>query len=481
MTNTSAKYFFFYDLETSGFNPNQDRIMQFAGQRTDLDLNPVGDPHNYLIKLSEDVLPNPQAILVTGITPQQTLEAGITEAEFLRIFAKDIALPNTVFTGFNSVRFDDEFTRRIHFRNFFDPYEWAWKDGRSRWDILDLARMARALRPGGIKWPVGDDGKPLNRLAPLAEINEISHENAHDALSDVVATIGLARLLKLRQPKLFNYLFDIRDKARVAQIIESGDPYVYTSGKYEDKFEKTTVVGTLAKHPTDQAALVFDLRYNPKVYEEMSPRELVELWAWRPDDKDNPSDRLPVKTIKYNRCPAIAPLSVLDESSIARLNLDMVKIKKHFDILVKSGLSSKILDALEIMEGKREIKNKDTRRDVDDSMYDNFIGGRDKDLCARVRQAPDNKLKELEFKFSDWRLNTLLPLYKARNFPDSLTAAEKEFWDKYRKEKIHGSDEKADKLTEYMAQLDDLLKDKTKTPRDKLILAELLQYSRSIG
>ena len=106
-----AASFFFYDLETSGFNPRSARIMQFAGQRTDMDLKPIGEPVNCLIKLTPDVLPGPDAILVTGITPQKTLADGMTEAEFLRIFYEDVVKPDTIFTGFNNVRFDDEFMR----------------------------------------------------------------------------------------------------------------------------------------------------------------------------------------------------------------------------------------------------------------------------------------------------------------------------------------------------------------------------------
>jgi exodeoxyribonuclease-1 len=184
--------YFWYDLETSGINPREDRVMQFAGQRTDLNLEPIGEPVNILIRLSEDILPAPEAILLTGITPQQTLADGVTELEFLKIFYDSVAIPDTIFVGFNSVRFDDEFMRYLNYRNFYDPYEWQWKEGRSRWDLLDVIRMTRALRPEGLQWPVVD-GKPGNRLEMLTKANGIEHSNAHDALADVTASIALAR------------------------------------------------------------------------------------------------------------------------------------------------------------------------------------------------------------------------------------------------------------------------------------------------
>src|SRR3989344_5067621 len=161
----------FYDLETSGFNPREQRIMQFAGQRTEMQLKPIGEPFNYLIKMTEDILPDPDAVLLTGITPQSTIADGITEVAFLKIFAHEISIPGTVFVGFNSIRFDDEFIRFLHYRNFYDAYEWHWADGRGRWDMLDVVRMTRALRPDGIKWPFDSSGVPANRLELLTAIN----------------------------------------------------------------------------------------------------------------------------------------------------------------------------------------------------------------------------------------------------------------------------------------------------------------------
>ena len=195
--------FFFYDLETSGLGPREDRIMQFAGQRTDLELNSVGEPVNILVKMTDDSLPSPGAINVTGITPQQTLMDGVSEAEFCKFVQEEVFTPGTIAVGYNTVRFDDEFMRAVFWRNFYDPYEWEWKDGRSRWDMLDVVRLTRALRPEGIKWPFREDGKPTNRLELITALNGVEHEHAHDALSDVYATIAIAGLIRTKQPKLF--------------------------------------------------------------------------------------------------------------------------------------------------------------------------------------------------------------------------------------------------------------------------------------
>ena len=226
--------FFFYDLETSGLNARTDRIMQFAGQRTDMELNPIGDPVDILVRMADDALPSPGAIMVTKITPQQTLRDGISEAEFCRIATNEIFTPGTIAVGYNTVRFDDEFMRATLWRNFHDAYEWEWKDDRSRWDMLDVVRLTRALRPEGINWPLTEDGKPTNRLELLTKLNGLSHEHAHDALSDVYATIAVAKMIWERQPKLFDYLLKMRNKNEIKKLVnlDNKQPFVYASGRY---------------------------------------------------------------------------------------------------------------------------------------------------------------------------------------------------------------------------------------------------------
>ena len=257
------KTFFFYDLETSGLNARSDRIMQFAGQRTDMELNPVGEPANILVKMTDDALPSPEAIMVTKITPQSTLRDGILEAEFVKYIVEEIFVPNTIAVGYNTVRFDDEFMRAILWRNFYDPYEWEWKDGRSRWDILDVVRLTRALRPEGIEWPVREDGMPTNRLELITKLNGVAHEHAHDALSDVYATIAVAKLIRDKQPELFEYLLKMRDKKEVRKLVnlDNKQPFVYASGRYSNDYNKTTVVLPIAPGRNGNV-LVYDLRHN---------------------------------------------------------------------------------------------------------------------------------------------------------------------------------------------------------------------------
>ena len=197
--------FLFYDLETFGADPRRSRIAQFAAVRTDAQLQVIEEPVSLFVQPADDLLPSPVATLITGITPQQALRDGLPEAEAAARIVEEMARPGTCTLGYNSLRFDDEFVRHTLFRNFFDPYEREWRSGNSRWDLLDVLRLAHALRPDGLTWPRREDGATSFRLEHLALANHVREGDAHEALSDVHATIGLARLLRQAQPRLWDY------------------------------------------------------------------------------------------------------------------------------------------------------------------------------------------------------------------------------------------------------------------------------------
>ncbi|MBA2279208.1 exodeoxyribonuclease I [Candidatus Saccharibacteria bacterium] len=469
--------FYFYDLETSGVIPKTSRVLQFAGQRTDMQLKPVSPPDNIFIRLSEDILPEPDAILINGITPQKTRTDGISEAEFLRYFQKNISLPGTIFTGFNSIRFDDEFMRYMHYRNFYDPYEWSWKDGRSRWDILDVVRMTRALRPEGIEWPVDSSGKPTNRLEYLTRLNKLEHEDAHDALSDVNATIAVARMIYNKQPKLFNFLLEYRDKKKIAELAANGQSFVYSSGKYPSLYHKTTVVTVLGPHPGKQGVLVYDLRTDPEILKAMIPAEMAKVWMERVEDE---TKRFPVKTLQFNRCPAVAPLSVLDKASRERISIDPSIITNHKNALTKHpDLYERLLSALTIMDKQQQGKFLVDEQDVDCQLYEGFFDERDKTGMSVVRAAEAEEVNSLDMQFTDERLNKLLPLYKARNFPDSMTHDERISWEAFRYHKLMGGGAKS-LASHYFMRLSELAKRQRLSSEQQYLLEELQLYGESI-
>ena len=347
--------------------------MQFAGQRTDMDLKPLGEPYNYLIKLTEDVLPDPDAILLTGITPQQTLADGLSEAEFLEVFTTDIVTPDTIFVGYNSIRFDDEFMRYLQWRNFYDAYEWQWQDGRSRWDLLDAVRMTRALRPEGINGRL--IRRVSNKLGLLTSLNGLDHANAHDALSDVQATIALAQLLKAKQPKLFEWLLQLRSKKAVKDFLSKHKTFIYTSGKYDSEAEKTAVVRLLDLGDDVQGALVYDLRQDPTEFKNLSPDELIRRWQYT-NDPEAPK-RLPVKTLKYNHSPAVSPPRPLTDEAVQKrlhISLDMV----NANLAKLHGMPELVKNIIKARDQKDEQRAVQTGliqddQGVDEQLYDGFV------------------------------------------------------------------------------------------------------------
>lgn len=475
-----AASFFFYDLETSGFNAKQARIMQFAGQRTDMALKPIGDPVNVLIKLTPDVLPEPDAVLVTGITPQQTLAEGMTESEFVHFFYREVVKPDTIFMGYNSVRFDDEFMRFLHYRNFYDPYEWQWKDGSSRWDLLDVVRMTRALRPDGIEWPFAPDGKPSNRLEYLTKANKLDHSKAHDALDDVYATIAVARLIREKQSELFDYLLSMRGKKKVQELVTKGAPFIYTSGHYRSEFLHTTAAVLLGKHEKQDAALVYDLRVDPAPFLAMSVAEIKEAWKFT---RDPDAVRLPVKTLKYNRCPAVAPLGVVKDQAVQdRIQLPISVVTKHLDSLQPQRLAftEKVAEVVSILDAERERAQTALVVDeltVDERLYDGFVGDEDRSTMKALRAASPDELDQVAAGFRDQRLRGLAPLYKARNFPQALTQEERAAWDAFlHKKLLTGGNES--RLAKYFARLQELTGGKPS--EQQYLLEELRLYGESL-
>ncbi|MEI9914036.1 MAG: exodeoxyribonuclease I [Candidatus Saccharibacteria bacterium] len=471
--------FFFYDLETTGVSKAKDRIMQFGGQRTDMSLKPIGKPININIRLSDDILPHPEAILVSGISPLDNQAKGISEAEFSEIFNKDIAIPSTIFTGFNNLRFDDEFIRYLNYRNFYDAYSWHWKDNASRWDILDVIRMTRALRPEGINWPFTEEGKPANKLEMLTTANKLEHSNAHDALSDALATLEVARLLKTRQPKLFSYLLNLRRKQALIELLKNNQTLVYTSSHYSSEILHTTLVYVLSLDSEMGSALVYDLRENAKDFLDLPIEELASLWEYDPDAS---AQRLPVKTMKLNRCPAVAPLSVLDKDSIKRLNLNMKAIETNTKLLEdnKEEFSLKLKKVAKVLDARRENRLKAEPRipAVDERLYDKFIARNDSYKFPDARE----KAKEssnFEVRFEDKRLNGLYELYRARNYPDSLTNEEKTDWNQFVRTKLFDG-----KPSIYEDFSDKIKLLKAYNKKDKLrlkLLTDLEVYAKTIS
>ncbi|QOJ22406.1 MAG: exodeoxyribonuclease I [Gammaproteobacteria bacterium] len=451
--------FYWHDYETFGADPRRDRPAQFAGVRTDEALNEISEPLVIYCKPTRDYLPHPEACLLTGITPQLADARGLREAEFIARIHAELAQPATCGVGYNSLRFDDEVTRFTLYRNFYDPYAREWQQGNSRWDIIDLVRMTYALRPGGIHWPQHDDGQPSFKLEDLVAANGILHESAHDALSDVRATIALARLLRAQQPRLYDWLLQLRDKRKAASQLDlvNRQPVVHTTRMYPAKTGCTSLVMPLIAEPgNNNSVLVYDLRYDPNMFLPLSTDDLSQLLFTRNDDLPEGMQRLPVKSVKINKCPALAPRNTLDQEAAERIALDKNRCYRHWQTLCNHS------DFFQRVATAYTSQSFEPSGDVDVALYDGFFDNADAASLAQIRRATPQQLASARFDFHDWRLPELLFRYRARNWPETLTPVERERWEQIRLQRLtQGSGGGSITLNELAAKITLLRETKT--------------------
>ncbi|MGE0969893.1 exodeoxyribonuclease I [Klebsiella sp. WOUb02] len=423
--------FLFHDYETFGTRPSLDRPAQFAAIRTDADLNVIGEPEVFYCKPADDYLPQPQAVMITGITPQEAIAKGDNEAAFARRIHDLFTVPKTCIVGYNNVRFDDEVSRNIFYRNFYDPYAWSWQHDNSRWDLLDVMRACYALRPDGINWPENDDGLPSFRLEHLTVANGIEHSNAHDAMADVYATIAMAKLVKTRQPRLFDYLYTFRNKRKLATLIDVPQmtPLVHVSGMFGAARGNTSWVAPLAWHPDNRNAVIMvDLAGDMSPLLELDADALRErLYTAKADLGDLPA--VPIKLVHLNKCPVLAKANTLRPEDAERLGINR----------------QRCLDNLQLLRGQPQVREKVVAifaeaepfvpsDNVDTQLYNGFFSDADRTAMKIVLETEPRNLPALDITFADPRIERLLFNYRARNFPGSLDEAEQQRWLAHRRE-----------------------------------------------
>lgn len=466
--------FYWHDYETFGTDPRRDRPVQFAGVRTDLQFNPIGDPLVVYLKPADDCLPHPDACLITGITPQLAEQKGICEAEFIRRIHQEIARPNTCTLGYNTLRFDDEVTRNCLYRNFYDPYAREWQHGNSRWDLIDVVRAARALRPDGLAWPFNEDGMPTIRLDRLSVANGLVHEAAHDALSDVQATIALAQLIRKAQPKLYRFLLQHRVKTEALKLLQIGsfEPVVHISSKYPSSRHCLAIVLPVAWHPTNSnGVIVYDLSIDPGPLLELSVEEIRQRIFTATADLPEGSARIPLKTVHLNKCPVLAPVSVIRAQDAERLSIDLAACKANIaKIKTATGLTEKIV---QVFGAPPDFE---TEADPDLAIYQGgFFSDEDKRKMARLRSLPPEELAGSTLTFTDPRLSEMLFRYRARNYPDSLHTEEAERWQQFCIDRLSGRKPGAGiTFALYFARLEEL---KNHESTDKSMLRALESYA----
>lgn len=424
-TYNNQASFFFYDYETFGINPAKDRISQFGGIRTDMDLNIIDDPVMFYCKQSPDYLPHPEAVLITGITPQLCQEKGMPEPEFASSIHDEFSMPNTCILGYNTIRFDDEMTRYLFYRNFFDPYAHTWKNNNSRWDLIDLVRACYALRPEGIVWPLDENNVPSFKLEALTKANHISHDAAHDALSDVYATIAMARLIKQKQPKLFEYFFNNRRAKSLTGMIDLTNltPLVHISGMFGAARANCSVIAPICYQPTNKNALIcVDLMGDFSPLIELPASEIQRKLYTATINLEENEARIPLKSVHLNKCPILADIKTLPKNSQS-LDINREKYSRNHQLLLthRSMITQKVLAVFDTSHTYPESE-------PEGRLYEGFLTTQDAINVAKLRILPPDQLANHGFYFDDSRIQDLIFLYRAKHFPESLTDTELRQW-----------------------------------------------------
>ena len=488
-TAPAAHTFVWHDYETFGINPRRDRPSQFAGIRTDAALNEIGEPVMIYCRPANDYLPNPESCVLTGITPQICLERGLPEPEFAAQIEQLLAEPGTIGVGYNTIRFDDEVTRHLFWRNLIDPYGREWQNGCGRWDLLDVVRMAYALRPEGIEWPRKHDERQPNdpnatrpsfKLGDLARANGLLHEAAHDALSDVRATIALARLIRNRQPKLFDFCLSLHKKERVAAelglpaSVQTAQPFLHVSGMFGAEQGCLAVMWPLATHPSNKNELLaWDLAHDPSELPLLDVTTLRQRLFSKSADLPEGVHRLPLKSVHLNKSPMVVrKLQTLSPELATKWGIDM-------DAALANAEKAAALPDMSAIWPAVFARPKLEAQDVDEDLYGGFINNADRKRLNQLRAMPAAELAHARTGFDDDRLGELLFRYRARNFSGTLSPDEMNRWEAHRAARLLNGEGGARNVDALLAEIDTL--SETADARSEEILSALYEYAEAIA
>lgn len=469
--------FLWHDYETFGAVPRRDRPSQFAAVRTDAELNEIGEPIMLYCKPAPDYLPDPVSCLITGITPQHCLAHGVPEHEFAARIEQALGEPGTIGVGYNTIRFDDEVTRFMFWRNLIDPYAREWANGCGRWDLLDVVRLTYALRPEGIQWPTKEDGSVSFKLEHLSKANGLVHEAAHDALSDVRATIALARLIRQNNPRLFDFALALhkKDKAAAEIGLPAAKPFLHVSGMFPVANGCLALMWPLGMHPTNKNEVIaWDLGYDPSELAGMDAATVRERMFTKRDEMPEGMVRLPVKSIHLNKSPmVVGSLKTLSAERAAQLNIDV-------DLALRHAEKATALPDLGPLWREVYQREHEASPDVDEDLYGGFIGNGDRRQLTQLRALPPQALAGASVAFDDRRLNEILFRYRARNFPETLSPEEAQHWEEHRAARLFEGAGGARTVAQLFEQIDQL-QEEADDERTQDILGALYDYAEMIA
>ena len=424
------KSFLFFDFETDGKGFASCRPVQFAAIRTDLALNPIGEPTMLFMRPPIDRLPSPHAIAVHKKAPWEQ-EAGLPEGAFARAIQALVEEPGTICVAHNGHSFDYKVLQHLLYRNILPPYDWMHSAGRSRFDTLPLLRGVHAFSPGAMPFAAREDGGVSYKLDLTAAANGIDASSAHDALADVETMISLFERARSAAPAVTKHYFSLRFKSNVDEVLQEAMFWLLlpTNPAAQKCASLYTRLGV-----TDRSEVVlWDLRVNPRVFIDVTPEELV-LRQFSKDDAllEMGAVRPGLQPIRANQAPFVAPVDMAHSVLWDDAELNATDVDRNLAWLSDhQRLTESWVEAYQSRKNAFTAENED----VEEQLFGDLILGPDEGRLRRLRQrlARDGSLGEpvdvRKMHFDDGRLSEICFRFIARNYPHRLTAKGKQYWE----------------------------------------------------
>lgn len=381
----------FYDTETTGVDAPFDQIIQFAAIHTDADLNEL-ERFETRSRLQAHVVPACEALMTNGITAARLIDPALpSHYEMARaIHARLHSWSPALFMGYNSLGFDEHFLRQALYQTLQPPYL-TNTNGNSRSDVLRMLQAASVYAPDAVVIPIGDNGAPVFRLDRIAPANGIAHENAHDAMADVEATIHLCRLLSERAPDIWSCFMRFSQKAAVAEFVASEKVFCL-SDHYGGRPYGWLVTALGRNEQNTSEYYVFDLGIDPTALSGLAPEELVERLKCTPK---------PVRRLRANAAPIMMPAEDAPAFASGK-DLPANELQRRVDLLqADAELRQRLMAAFEAGRLKLAAVH------VELQIYDGFLTNEDQALLESFHAAPWEQRMPVVERFSDKRMKQL--------------------------------------------------------------------------
>ncbi len=418
----NSKNYVFYDLETSGLSKQFDQILQFGGVLTDSELNEV-DRFEMRCQLQEHIVPSPMALQITGVSPSSLIDNSVpTHYEALcSIYKKLSDWSPAVFLGYNSISFDEEMLRQAFYQTL-QPCYLTNTNGNTRGDILRLLHAVNLLAPDVIE-PIHDDkGRARFKLDQLAPKNGFAHQQAHDAMADVEATMHLAKLVLDEAPHVWDMLLATTSKKSVQEMIASHDVLMLCGGGRGGGVMSSTVVTACGINPLLQNQHgVFDLNHDPANYIDLTVEELR---------KEIAGNESPIQMVYTNRQPILIPV----DDTPGHLLSDEVAPEEQFE---KARLVQENTDfRLRVSEAMADdsANHDEVLDEVELQIYNGFASNGDSSLMGKfhkvdwpdrieiLRSLEDTRMKRIAQRLIYFERPNLLSSKVQTNMRDKIKA-----------------------------------------------------------